>query len=438
MPVCPVCAETRAPSQFTHCAACEYAPCKSCSKRYTLSTTTDPHCMQCRRRFDRTELIRMFSKAFVNTELKKWRERVLFQTELSMMHATAPYVVQEQKRRENATILASLKREHAALRARMQDLERTIAATQRQLQPPLHAGGAPAERGVFVHRCAQPDCRGFLSTAWKCGVCARYTCSDCNAPLGARRREETDHVCSDSDRETMRLLRADSKLCPGCGECIHRVEGCDQMWCTACHTAFSWRDRRVLHSERIHNPHFISYQLATRGRAARDPADVPCGGMPTFREVLGALSESDPGERRFDRQRILMIHRLVVHAEAVELTRYAPAAPRVGEQRNLDLRILYVLKELDQDSFCRKLQQREKAFEKRRDIHEVLQLVVQAGADLFRRAVRDHDFDALVAEMVALLHYVNEALRGVRANYGGIAPRFDVETLRVLIDRDKF
>ena len=188
--------------------------------------------MNCKRRMNRAELIAKFSATFVNTTFKEWRKRILFQRELSKMPSTQPYITQELKRRENLGLMREMEKERAQLRVRLRELDGIILTLHTQLVPPLEE-----KRSTFVHRCAQADCRGFLSTAWKCNVCSKYTCSHCNEQLGFTRDADTQ-VCQESDRKAMRILRNDGKNCPG-GECIHHF--CDQMWCTMCATAFSWR-----------------------------------------------------------------------------------------------------------------------------------------------------------------------------------------------------
>ena len=165
------------------CTACAFAACKKCTQRYMLSSLEDPHCMNCRRRNDRSELISMFSNSFVNNALKEWRKRVLFQRELAKMPSTQPYVEQERKRRENLKLVYQMETERAELRAKLRDLDNVIVTLRTHVVPPLDADAKRA----FVHRCAQEGCRGFLSTAWKCNVCAKYTCSHCNEPLGFAR-----------------------------------------------------------------------------------------------------------------------------------------------------------------------------------------------------------------------------------------------------------
>ena len=422
---CSVCVSVVARSNTVTCGSCDYTCCKKCMKRYILSSNEDPHCMNCKKRLDRVEMIRMLSATFVNTAFRDWRRKVLFQRELSLMSVTQPFVQQECKRRENLRILRELQVQRARLRAQVRELDGTIITLQANLVPPLDTG--EKKRAPFVHKCSQENCRGFLARTWKCNVCEKYTCSECNAPL----TQDEEHVCDVQDRETMRLLRSDSKMCPSCGVCIQRVSGCDQMWCTQCATAFSWRDRTIINGA-IHNPHFYEYQR-NFGTQVRNPGDIPCGGMPTYRELVAAFP-GRPVLSSHARDYFFNLHRLIIHIEQVEMPRYRVEAHDV-EDRNMDLRVLYTLSEISEETFRQKIEQREKSYEKRRDIFEVLELVTQSGADSFRQTVIDHNFSLCTTNCVNLLTYANDTLQTIARRFKCVVPQMDVVNLGVTMER---
>ena len=100
-------------------------------------------------------------------------------------------------------------------------------------------------------RCAHDGCRGFLREDGTCALCEKQTCTICwvaESPGG-------EHVCSASDL----LIAAETKPCPTCQVPIYRIDGCYQMWCTQCHTAFSWTTGQVEIGV-VHNPHYLEWQ----------------------------------------------------------------------------------------------------------------------------------------------------------------------------------
>lgn len=425
---CEVCVERVTPSRRFECPFCEYVTCKACVQRYCTTIIDEPNCMNCHRRFDREVLRDRVSRRFVDRELRIHRENALFERESSMLPATQPYLEQELTRRANTELLRQLTYRRNQLRAELVNLTRTCERVSRGLVPPLET-----ERRRFVHRCAQSSCRGFLSPSWKCTVCNLYTCSECNAPRGEAR--EDDHVCREEDKATMLLIKREARNCPGCAESICKVDGCDQMWCTTCHTAFSWRTGQILTGV-IHNPHFYQFQRQTHNEVGRELGDVPCGGLPTYRELVRSiLRDGQPAAvHPIDAEFLMGCHRLIVHIDDVERHRYdTDTLP--GEMVNVDLRILYMLNEISVDAFKQKLQQREKNAQKRREIGLVLQMFRDTMSDLLRQMIVTREFVERLADMRALVDYFNRSMSKIASNFSCVTPWIDKKRMRLTASR---
>jgi len=126
------------------------------------------------------------------------------------------------------------------------------------------------DKPKFVKACPSEDCRGFLNDKFDCGLCKTQFCDKCHG------KKEDQHICNKDDVATVSFMAKDTKPCPKCGEGIYKIDGCDQMWCPCCHTAFSWRTGNV--ETNIHNPHYYEYVRKTGGgQAPRNQGDVPCG-----------------------------------------------------------------------------------------------------------------------------------------------------------------
>ncbi len=142
---------------------------------------------------------------------------------------------------------------------------------------------------VFTMKCPGAECRGFLSTAYKCGICDRSTCAHCLVQYPIDDPKGEAHTCSEDDKKTVELIKKSCRNCPCCGMSIFRIEGCNQMFCTACNTAFDWATGQLLNTRQIHNPHYTDYlrrmDLASASASAsaqgtqthQRPGLNPCG-----------------------------------------------------------------------------------------------------------------------------------------------------------------
>ena len=163
----------------------------------------------------------------------------------------------------------------------------------------LHGGPAPVveekKKAVFIQKCPATTCEGFLSTQWICGLCNIKVCKDCHEPKAA-----TGHTCNPDLVESVKAIKKEAKPCPKCASQISKIDGCDQMWCTQCHTAFSWRTGEI-ETHVVHNPHYFQWMREQgSGAVPRAPGDVPqpCGGVRAIfaRLVQGMLWSEVPAD----------------------------------------------------------------------------------------------------------------------------------------------
>lgn len=450
---CAVCCDSFNKSSRTEvkCPYCEFRPCTSCAERYLIETTQDAHCMNCRKAWSREILVGNFTQKFTSRVYKTRRETVLFERERSLMPATQPYLEIEREirrltkniddrrkdlaaaesdtRRTNAiplSVLAvnnNLSSEFDAdiLREKLSGEERKVVSSiMVDLQVlervrdkhtwRLTSGNISTERRQFVRACPATNCRGFLSTAWKCGACDLWACPDCHEVKGPER--DAPHTCDPNSIATAILLAKDSRNCPKCAAMIFKIDGCDQMFCTQCQTAFSWRTGRV-ETGTIHNPHYYEYRRA-HGGLERNPGDVPCGGFPDWLNVAGSL----PGfMSREDRSKLSAAHRSYGHCMWVIMPRYA--VNDAGDNR--DLRIKFMIADLTEDEFRKRIQQREKARQRKSDIHQVLTMYLAVLNDLFHAPALGSD---LITSLDELRIHVNTTLRDISKRYTQCAVPF--------------
>jgi len=245
---------------------------------------------------------------------------------------------------------------------------------------------AEKQKREFMMRCPADECRGFLSTAYKCGTCEKHTCSECLEVLGLPDETTTlevmkeTHTCKPDNVESAKLIKKETRPCPKCGARIFKLEGCDQMFCTveSCHTAFSWNSGHIV-TGRIHNPHYYEWLRRNGGEAPREVGDIPCGGVPAagifMREILRNTQLTND-----EKNRLLEIHRNTLDFEA-RLTAF-PARP--DALMNKDINVRYLMNRITEDEWKRKLELTEAAFNRKKEIGQLLQTFVTATADILQ------------------------------------------------------
>ena len=307
--------------------------------------------------------------------IKKHRKEILFDLEKSRLPETMPAVQNFLKVEELRDEVKALGEREVALRQewwdtkQRKDIARTNITRAKHGRPLInHAGGVKKiVQKVFKQACPVEDCRGFLSTAWKCGMCASWVCSKCLVLKG--KEKDDGHECDPDDVKTADLIRSQTKNCPSCAVPIEKISGCDQMWCTQCHVAFSWKTGQRVNGV-VHNPHFYQWQAQGGGGALQPPGAQVCGGLPTawrFRQNLERCVFADRGGRVPTKSRLITepdlqswkttvesiqhLHRGLRHFTHWELERVRQKANRVADNR--DLRIRFITKVIDKANFSK-------------------------------------------------------------------------------------
>ena len=432
-PTCDICVEpfnksNRLPVQ---CPYCHYECCRSCVETYVLNETT-VKCMnpECAKEWSRKHIRSIFTLVFINGALKEHTEKILFDKERALLPATQPII-------EGKIEARKIQEQMDGLDKQMQELYQQISAIRRDHTRLLTEKNnvlnrRPREARAFVRACPEEDCRGFLSSQWKCGICEKWTCPDCHIVKGYTR--DTPHECKEDDLATAKLLASDTKPCPKCAAGIFKIDGCDQMWCTQCHTAFSWRTGNV--ERTIHNPHYYEWMRRTGGgEMPRNPLDAPCGRnldhylYETISRVLRSYYTRCPNYREII-SRVDKIIRYTIHMMEIERPR-----PPNYERRNEDLRVQYLMKVITEEEMCSQLQKDDKRHHKNQELADIYTLLGNTVTDIMYRfsSLLDRDKNAvpqtidisMLSEIDRIIEYANECLADVAHTYS--SPRIVID-----------
>jgi ribosomal protein S27AE len=380
-------------------------------------------------------MVSSFTNKFMVKEWQKVREKVLFDREKALLPATQEIVEEEI---EKEKILVEIQS--------MDKLINEIYRRRSNLQMQYRMGGniKSGERKSFIRACPVESCRGYLSTQWKCGLCNLWTCPDCNIVKGEIK--DGDHQCKPDDLATAKLIASDTRTCPKCATGIFKIEGCDQMWCTQCHTPFSWKTGRI--ESNIHNPHYYEWLRRNGGDIPRNPDDIRCGRelnnnsfRPCQRDLRKIFNSDNIQLIRFEKV-LTSIIESIVHLRLVQMPTYHV----VQVENNLKWRIAFMRGFITEEVFVKNIQRDNKKYEKYREVHEVLQLFVQTVTDIMYRIFGkineiciDNSFvietqrekvleetTIILEEIPKIRDYVNECLVDISATYSCVKYKIEL------------
>jgi hypothetical protein len=349
--------------------------------------------MSCNKAWNIDFMVASFTKSFINNTLKEHREHQLYEREIAMLPATQPIVERalnvkhhEDIRKDLSAQLSELKKQQFKIQSCINDQNDAIGQ--------LYNQKPETEKRPFMRHCPFDNCRGFLNTQYKCGICNNFTCPECHELKGLVK--DIEHVCNPENVATAKLLAKDTKHCPNCAIPIHKIIGCNQMFCTGCNTAFDWVTMRIVTGV-IHNPHYFELQRKLGVGNVRPIGDVPCGGLPEIRQLDAALKIINPklNTSNVGGTSLVTLTQWLTHMHEYERRRYI--VNNITD--NVDLRVKFMMHELTPEAFKKTLQQREKARSKKIEIEQVIAMTYTVAGDILRGILRAFDEEEVTERM---------------------------------------
>jgi hypothetical protein len=379
--------------------------------------------MSCKVEWTKKDLVDNFSIGFVTGLYKNHRENILFEFEKALLPETIEFAQRVKRGRELNQIIQECDRDimitnqqfgYPVSNEATLDFNLTLMDEIHRLKKIKYVaesklvffnGQSTSSRRVQqvakrYFPCPDQECRGFVSvTDWKCAICNIQVCEHClerETQLG----NET-HTCNPDTVETIKLMKSDSKNCPKCMSLIYRISGCPQMFCTMCHTAFDWVTGNIVDRGHLHNPHYFEY-LRTHANANL-PEVQECGAQIGYSSFLRRYPKAGKDTE------LAKIYAVISHLEHQYLPRINPADAR---DMNRDLRVKYILQEINEDNFKSELHRREKAREKKEEIYGIVSTFVEVIKDFIRKAYEDESFfrTSFHYESQKMREYTNKSL----------------------------
>ena len=261
------------------CKYCKSDTCSKCIERYLIERNEDAHCLHCRVNYNDTTLLEICTKTYLKNTYFKHRQEILINKERANLPGLQSVAVEVRASREAKTQIKTIKdniielnellnkkmdekllnaqdyiggrksinvfeMKLSEINQEIKDIKEAIQVSRNSINDIynkfniLIAENAEntgnienmntligiEEKRKFIRRCTRDNCQGFLSTAWKCGICEYYSCSKCFKTK--TKIQDDPHECQKEDIETANLIKKDSKPCPNCGEFIMKSSGC--------------------------------------------------------------------------------------------------------------------------------------------------------------------------------------------------------------------
>lgn len=496
------------------CKFCSKDTCSKCVEQYLLSRHEDAHCLHCRVNYSDEVLRESCTKTYLQqtyfqhrqmvlmnrhraqlptlqeealrvrhrkdrearaqgirleiVQIKAEKERLMKEYSLkcaehykivpSRAEDEATKILQEQHMAESRKKLDAIMTEVDELRIKVTMMNEMIFYLRHPQHDPNDAGAAAGaeddkkeeERKRFIRRCTHDDCKGFLSSAWKCGMCEWYSCSKCFMVKGDK--HDSPHECLKEDIETADLIRKNCKPCPKCGEQIEHGGGCSQMWCITCQTPWDWNTGKIVTSGPLHNPLYYEWLRRTGGNVQRNPADVPCGGFPRAWELVrmprGMLPHVADKFREF--------HRICQELQDISQHQYQT---HIDNTTINAIHIRLLLQEIDEKQWGRYLAINEKKRKRDTEVQEVFGAFRMVAVELINRVHRYSDakyrtftdvpvifaeqfINDLFIEIQELITMINDAFRTISIAHSYSVPcistRYDDKYTEYFVTTTKY
>ncbi len=301
--LCNICADNKKSNKIIICYKCKGEACRDCVQRYLIDETIgDAQCMYCRISWDISFQQVNFSSKFINIDFKEHRKNTLLAREkaylASMMDLLFESKFNNLKKSVKSQLLKLRKEanksfhdidhckgcrgelelneyiyenigkisedcEFVKLKTRIAILEcqldTLVLATndemvasvfeqrKSKLTTDMTVETDKDAKHKFIRKCPLPDCIGYLSSQYKCGLCEKKVCRVCYA------EDSATHVCKPEDIANKLFLTSSISTCPRCGVYIEKAFGCNSMWCIICKTAYNYKTGKILRGA-FHNP----------------------------------------------------------------------------------------------------------------------------------------------------------------------------------------
>ena len=273
------------------CPYCNHQCCLNCVKQYLVDKV---ECMNCKKEWNNDFIQSQTTKVWFNSEFKNKRKELLFDREKALLQSAMPRARVEKLKVQNKKELDEIDLQIEILHRKRNNLVIEHAHIRNRIlngledQPdnfPLNAD-QKEEKRKFVKACPVVDCKGFLSTQYKCELCSVYVCKDCFELKDEKNDEK--HVCDPTTLNMIKEQMKNGRPCPKCGIFLVHLGGCNHFFCGACKTCFNWKTGEIMKNGNT-NPHYHEW-LRSKGENQHVENQNQRGNCISYNEVKTVTS----------------------------------------------------------------------------------------------------------------------------------------------------
>lgn len=442
---CSICDETMTSKRRTEicCVRCNKSCCNKCFTTYLM---IEPTCMFCKDIIPDDFISKNTTKTFFNNYSKHKRLQ-MFKREESLLPETQDLAERERRARELEDTLEILveakhifkdelyeiKRDlnyDKDIKEKIKEKKNEIIEIDNLISDAFNTVNIlrdfsnlsitkdDAHKSKYVRSCPDNNCRGFLSSAYKCGTCEKYFCSECHVLKNCR--DDKTHVCNEDMKASIKMISLDSKPCPKCSCLIYRTEGCSLMWCVKCHTQFDWNTLKIKNGYN-HNPEYFRYLRENGKNVPRNPYDnAPnCNDIPGYFTIDSILEPYGIRSYSWDR-----IYRYRIHVMEVIMTSLPDRIDAIDTTR---LRVEYLLSDVDKKQWEKLYLMRIKKNEINHERYKVFDMYCNVIKDIFLNLVQNKCIHTFRESCNSIKNYTNEQLEKINEKYGSKDNRWVIE-----------
>ena len=333
MSECPICVEkyNKVLRKEITCFNCQMSCCSSCIRKYILQSSTEAKCLHCNIQWDRRFMVNNLTRKFCDKDYRQHRLEILYQRNkcyiprICEIHHIKKNVSDIEKKQQEYYEMIEKYTKNLSKKIRELSNEKMrhwneIRRMEQEFVTNTVIQKEEGRENHFNRPCITPDCLGFLNNKGNCLICKKQTCLKCNIDV----TNEDNHECNEDDIQQWECIKKTTKPCPSCRVRIFKITGCDQMWCTHCNTAFSWKTGTI-ETGAVHNPHYFDWLFDGGNNTNNNGVDV-CNQnqLPPFQSVSNILQRKlnisylEIKKNKVARN-ILHYYRSLVHLDQVEL-----------------------------------------------------------------------------------------------------------------------